>query len=530
MHTAPGPLPTYNQVTKHNLAQMQPMIVHLLKEAAFIALDAEFTGLGSSSQITRAKDIQERYQHLCALAKGHALVAFGLSLFIKTESLSNTGQEKGGNDVDMDDGGQQQGKGKRRRSDGFERAYKVHNFNFSMLIERDYMVSPNSMLFLAENGLDLNQWIMEGIPYTGGDRLTNEGGRGNPNGIMRSIFKRIMTRQVPVVVHNGFLDLIFLYHSFYADLPPKLSTFLADLSDMFPGGLFDTKYISDYMTRERSSFLAYLFRKYDREDTRMRDAETPTRNYSTFDVQPQLPLLPLQDTPVPEPVKSGSQVLYCEDYAFHGVCKKKMRCGKSHDLDLILDAEEKERDSKKRRKQKHEPSTVEAQIPLQPETAAFPGTTVESSEGAGLLSSAEATVSTDAGQLTNSTTSFTSTPTAIVTRSVTEATAASMQLQSTTVPQQPTAGSPALAPTSASTPVTKETKNVVQSSEKFHSAYYDAFMTGTIFLHQLHHHEIETVESQAKNKIYLIGKSFPLTVEKSTFTKYSPSHERQRAQ
>lgn len=33
------------------------------------------------------------------------------------------------------------------------------------------MVSPNSMLFLAENGLDLNQWIMEGIPYTGGDRL-----------------------------------------------------------------------------------------------------------------------------------------------------------------------------------------------------------------------------------------------------------------------------------------------------------------------------------------------------------------------
>lgn len=36
------------------------------------------------------------------------------------------------------------------------------------------MVSPNSMLFLAENGLDLNQWIMEGIPYTGGDRLVCE--------------------------------------------------------------------------------------------------------------------------------------------------------------------------------------------------------------------------------------------------------------------------------------------------------------------------------------------------------------------
>ncbi|KAG0198456.1 Target of EGR1, member 1 (Nuclear) [Mortierella sp. NVP41] len=501
MHAAPVPLPTYNQVTKHNLAQMQPMIVHLLKEAAFIALDAEFTGLGSSSQITRAKDIQERYQHLCTLAKGHALVAFGLSLFIKTEStaVSESGSTGQDNDVDVDmdkdNGG---GQNKRRRHNGFERAYKVHNFNFSMLVERDYMVSPNSMLFLAENGLDLNQWIMEGIPYTGGDRLTNEGGRGNPNGIMRSIFKRIMTRQVPVVVHNGFLDLIFLYHSFYADLPPKLSTFLADLSDMFPGGLFDTKYVSDYMTRERSSFLAYLFRKYERDDTRMQNEEAPTRVYSTFDIQPRLPLPPLQDTAVPEPTKSGSQVPYCEDYAFHGVCKKKMRCGKSHDLDLILDAEEKERDSKKRRKQKHEPSTLEAQTPPKPETAITPETTVETSGSAELLSE-----STTATAVILATTDAITPVSATQTQSISSSSLSS---------------------------VTKEAVNGVQSGEKFHSAYYDAFMTGTIFLHQLHHHEVETVEAQAKNKIYLIGKSFPLTVEKSTFTKYSPSHERQRAQ
>lgn len=104
-------------------------------------------------------------------------------------------------------------------------------------------------------------------------------------------------------------------YSFYADLPPKLSTFLADLSDMFPGGLFDTKYISDYMTRERSSFLAYLFRKYDREDTRMRNEDMPAQLYSTFDIQPRLPLPPLPDTTAPEPVKSGPQVPYCEDYA-----------------------------------------------------------------------------------------------------------------------------------------------------------------------------------------------------------------------
>ena len=55
--------------------------------------------------------------------------------------------------------------------------------------------------------------------------------------------------------------MIYLYHSFYADLPDKLNTFVADLSEMFLGGIIDTKYIADFVTREKSSFLAYLFRK-----------------------------------------------------------------------------------------------------------------------------------------------------------------------------------------------------------------------------------------------------------------------------
>ncbi|GJJ70732.1 target of EGR1 protein 1 [Entomortierella parvispora] len=354
MNTASNapPLPTYNQVTKHNLAAMQPMIVQLLKQATFLALDAEFTGLGSNPQTTRAKDIQERYQHLCGLAKSHAMVAFGLSIFIRVEPSSAQGQSED--------------------TDSRKRAYKIHNFNFSMLSENDYMVSPNSMVFLAENGLDLNQWVLEGIPYSGGSRETNDGGRGNPNGIMRSIFKRIMSRRVPVVVHNGFLDLIFLYHSFYADLPPKLSTFVADLSDMFEGGIFDTKYISDYVTRERSSFLAYLFRKYERADIRAKEPVNPAgvvnkQIFSDFSVQEALPVPSRPPGPSSTSRKRGKQGRestseYCEDYAFHGVCKQKMKCGKSHDLDVILDAEEARLNSKKRKGNKDDaiPSAPES--------------------------------------------------------------------------------------------------------------------------------------------------------------------------
>ncbi|KAF8937265.1 ribonuclease CAF1 [Dissophora ornata] len=471
MHTVPLPLPTYNQVTKYNLAQMQPMIILLLKQAAFIALDAEFTGLGPKAGATRAKDIQERYQHLCELARSHALVAFGLSIFIKTEPSRSNAESRTAADNATE----------HAAASDLERSYRVHNFNFSMLSETDYSVSPKSMLFLAENGLDLNQWIMEGIPYTGGDRLVNEGGKGNPNGIMRSIFKRIMTRQVPVAVHNGFLDLIFLYYSFYADLPPKLSTFVADLSDMFPAGLFDTKYISDYITRERSSFLAYLFRKYERDDGRAKEDNDPSSKqvYSTFDVQPRLSLPEIKETIILETSPRDGQVAYCQDYAFHGVCKKNMRCGKSHDLDLILDAEEEQRDSKKRKRQWKSKDAQDTEKDLKKAREATTTPSVPHRDNA-------ETASTQPNNAAGTT-------------------------------------------TTATVSMARTTENVVQPGEKFHSAYFDAFMTGTIFSHQLNQHTPEEIESQAKNKVYLIGKSFPLMIEKSAFSKYSPEHERQRA-
>ncbi|KAG0208446.1 Target of EGR1, member 1 (Nuclear) [Mortierella sp. GBA30] len=517
MHIAALPLPTYNQVTKHNLAQLQPVIVQLLKEAAFIALDAEFTGLGSNPETTRARDVQDRYQHLCELARSHALVAFGLSIFIRTEQKG----KKDNKDTNVQMGGPVE-------ASENERAFRVHNFNFSMLIERDYMVSPRSMLFLAENGLDLNQWIMEGIPYTGGDRLVNEGGRGNPNGIMRSIFKRIMTRQVPVVVHNGFLDLIFLYHSFYADLPPKLATFVADLSDMFPGGLFDTKYISDYITRERSSFLAYLFRKYERDDIRLkleekleveaRPAPSSQRIFSTFDIQPRL-ALPSAKEPVAAKTKSSgsADVPFCEDYAFHGVCKKNMRCGKSHDLDLILDTEEEQRDSKRRKRQKKNLSAMETKFndekQSESETTAAnrvpdPGQQERAQQQQQQTEPDTCSLLPPSSSLVNCPAEENAAPSPAV-----------LNPQSTAAPGAGASGAIK----------TKAAENVVQPGEKFHSAYYDAFMTGTIFAHQLNQHKPDEIEAQARNKIYLIGKSFPLMVEKSAFAKYSPGHERQRS-
>lgn len=150
-----------------------------------------------------------------------------------------------------------------------------------------------------------------------------------------------------------------------------------------------------------------------------------------------------------------------------------MKCGKSHDLDLILDAEEAQLNSKKRK------GNNSLAVSLVQES---------STEAEAIAADAVATSTSDTTPSTDET--VTSTPPATV---------------------QPT-------PTAA-----------VVSSEKFHSAYFDAFMTGAVFSYQLNSHSPEKIQAESVNKIYLIGKDIPLKLEKSAFTKYSPEHERQRA-
>lgn len=217
---------SYNIVNRHNLSSLSLAIKLCIQNASFISIDTEFTGLGDGKK-TRNQNIEDRYIALRDLAQTHAVIALGLSIFTKLENGE----------------------------------YNVQNFHFVLLPLESYKICPSSMSFLVQHGFDFNDQFRNGIPFRSGIDSTMEQNSLQCNTIMRGLFIDVLASKCPVVLHNGFLDLIFLYQSFYAHLPLSLGMFVADCSEMFSGGLYDTKYISDFVTREQASFLSLLYRK-----------------------------------------------------------------------------------------------------------------------------------------------------------------------------------------------------------------------------------------------------------------------------
>lgn len=84
---------------------------------------------------------------------------------------------------------------------------------------------------------------------------------------MRTLWREILCASVPITLHNGLIDLVFIYQHFYSVLPETFTEFVANISDWFLlperiPGLYDSKYIAEYINRFKASFLEYVFRKW----------------------------------------------------------------------------------------------------------------------------------------------------------------------------------------------------------------------------------------------------------------------------
>jgi target of EGR1 protein 1 len=151
---------------------------------------------------------------------------------------------------------------------------------------------------------------------------------------IRAVVDEIVRLRKPIVFHNGFVDLIFLYQNFYANLPSDLQEFVRDLSDMFPS-IYDTKFISEDGTF-RSSFLEFVFYERQRRNLyRMMKGQRHSTivfndNFDSTDVE-------FRDLKTKILVERPEGIDICKHYGFHGWCEQGIECDKSHNIDFILD-------------------------------------------------------------------------------------------------------------------------------------------------------------------------------------------------
>jgi target of EGR1 protein 1 len=191
----------FSLVDRTNIATAHPTIVQSIRKGWAIAIDCEFSGLALEDGSTRDQNLEMRYSALKKLVETHAIVSFGICIVNRNEDGSS---------------------------------FWAENFEFTVLCQQSFICSPSSLTFLRQNGFDFNALIDRGIPMSrnagGGKELSEE------NQLVCNIFEEIIRasteRSVPVLVHNGLLDLMFIYSSFYGPLPAVLETFLADLSEI----------------------------------------------------------------------------------------------------------------------------------------------------------------------------------------------------------------------------------------------------------------------------------------------------------
>lgn len=287
--------------------------LHNLPPDGFVAIDSEFSGLGDDPNRSHL-NLQVRYEALRALANTRAIFSVGLSIFHPADPV-----------------------------DG-KPAYHVSTFDLLTACHDSFQIDPSSASFLVSHGFDFNRAFTRGIPYirastekppTAKDPTTAAAAAKDPavedpsvlwrwGKLPRGLLWRIGRCAVPVIVHNGLLDLVLMYAAFQAPLPPTLDAFIAALTECVPAGFWDSKVLATDAA-EQTSFLSYVFANRVLDDVvHVSNASALPRHFIT---DPSDVLVP----PIPNAL--------CALYAFRGFCPRGSLCPFVHDAFRVVEEE-----------------------------------------------------------------------------------------------------------------------------------------------------------------------------------------------
>ncbi|XP_054836512.1 target of EGR1 protein 1 [Eublepharis macularius] len=513
-------------VQNDNFKELWPSMLLAIKTSSFIALDTELSGLGTRKNLLN-QCIEERYKAVCNAARTRSILSLGIACY-------------------------------RQLPDKIENTYLSQIYNLTLLCMEEYIIEPQSVQFLVQHGFDFNKQYSQGIPYHKG----NDKGNESQSQTVRTFFLELIRARKPLILHNGLIDLVFLYQCFYAHLPDNLGTFTADLSEMFPAGIYDTKYASEFEARFVASYLEYAYKKCKRENCRLKDAKKQHLNIEFCNYPANIAsyidyrFCSLSDASQLG-IDTANKVPICQTFSAYGWCPDGLKCSQSHNIDLIINEDEIFKEQKrKKRKQKWKHRKNLEELPKDPELDS-PDKDGEMAwnreDGPPSKQSCPDNVATPSEDGTGTdSVSGNEESSMDVERELGSDSAAEARMDeehnegSTLLPskdgqEERAAGTEELGPKGqlqsvsavTSSPATaKPVAPLPNCSEGgIHRAGFDAFMTGYImaYVHMLKNDEHRDSAGgpwlpECHNKLYLSGKSVPLQIVKSLFSKSSKAH------
>ncbi|XP_072199340.1 target of EGR1 protein 1 isoform X1 [Excalfactoria chinensis] len=439
--------------------------------------------------------------------------------------------------------------------DTSENTFLCQIYNLTLLCTEDYVVEPQSVQFLVQHGFDFNKQYSQGIPYHKG----NDKGNESQIQSVRTFFLELIRAKKPLVLHNGLIDLVFLYQCFYAHLPDSLGTFTSDLSEMFPAGIYDTKYAAEFETRFVASYLEYAYKKCKRENSKLKDASSQHISVEFCNYSANMSrYIDYRHCSLEEANHSegeANRVPVCEKFSAYGWCPNGVKCPQSHNIDLIIDEDDKlcekakkRKHRRKRRKNAEEPEKAfeqgssgkemelihngEEEPPRKQscyEPANTDGRPLEE-ENSAVEPEGSSDISTRGERQEEDLRS--TEETAALSPSAKGNDSDQVEGKSEVLAGTVSTNHPDIPETEAACASAKQNASQGPSSQVgTHRAGFDAFMTGYIMAYVWMLKKRRSTQTDAEpwcpdchNKLYLSGKSVPLQIVKSSFSKSSAAH------
>lgn len=489
-------------VHRENLKMLWPSIVYAIHSSSFIAIDAELSGLGNRRALM-SKSMDDRYKSMVSTAKSRSIISLGLSCFqhLAAEEVVNC------EDTELIKC----------------RSFTVKTFNITLLCLDDYTVEADALQFLVGHGFDFNKQYSLGVAYYSGE---DKGGEKEEVSI-RHLFLELVKSNKSLVTHNGLVDLVFLYQNLYSNLPEKLDVFVADLAQMFPSGVYDTKCFAEYLLHMQSSYLEYLFRKMQRRNSTPPKGKFHAKiNFPTYN-QSLLPFVEFRNlSSFPQERDAAEKGIMCMSFANHGWCSKGHQCNLSHSVDLFLDLESGLENSNGKKHKKPRQRVRESAKRLRRNKVDIEVKVCEEGGQLNIEPNGTDTQTADDGEMEVEEN---------VVASPVEPLASEFEncaLNGSECHQNPEEEEKEECPLSKIIPC----KTNVKNNSSTHRAGYDAFMTGYIMAtiacqygKNMSQNESFTLNSikgfnAVANKVYLSGKDVPLLIRKSAYANASKQH------